>query len=257
MSVNPLQPLAGYLFGLTLANDATSPNATIDVAPGAAADSTNSLLIALPQAFSKLLQSSGSWAPGAGSNGLDTGARAASATYHVFAIAALGSGAGDILFSLSATSPALPIGYPLARRIGSVRTDGSGNIVPFLQRDDVFYLQTPNQDISSESLPANTRLSVTLGSIPTGVNVRPIMTPFGSASGTDVTQLRIYDPDLEDNGDIHSIFSLVSGTTSLELGTPVNDIYTNTSAQVRAWSVEALQLSINVFGWIDGRGRLS
>jgi len=79
--------LAGALYnsigGLGLSNDATTPNSIIDVAKGAAADSTNVQMIAL-SAFTKT--TGGTWVTGSGNAGLDIGAVIASTWYHVYAI---------------------------------------------------------------------------------------------------------------------------------------------------------------------------
>lgn len=67
-----------------------------------------------------------------GAGGLDTGAKAANTWYHLWAIS---NGTLDrLLFSTSATLPLMPSGYSHKTRLGAVRTDASGNIIPFKQR---------------------------------------------------------------------------------------------------------------------------
>jgi hypothetical protein len=68
-----------------------------------------------------------------GVNGLDVGVLAANSYYNVFVIGS--STAGDVggfefvpvacLLSLSATNPALPVGYDMFRRVGTIRTDAT------------------------------------------------------------------------------------------------------------------------------------
>lgn len=70
-------------------------------------------------------------------NGLDTGTFAASSKYYVYAV-------GDStqynlpggLISLSITSPQLPAGYDMFRRVGMIITDGSAHIYKFFQTGD-------------------------------------------------------------------------------------------------------------------------
>jgi len=64
-----------------------------------------------------------------GAGGLDTGSVAANTWYAVFVIAdSSGLKQQKGLFSLSETSPTMPAGYDLCRRIGWINTDGSSNI---------------------------------------------------------------------------------------------------------------------------------
>lgn len=68
-----------------------------------------------------------------GAGGLDTGSLAASTWYCVYAIQTSTLATQNILFSTSATNPTLPAGYTFFARIGSFRTDGSKNILGFIQ----------------------------------------------------------------------------------------------------------------------------
>jgi len=66
-----------------------------------------------------------------GANGLDSGSASAATLYNEFVI--WGGGAPAGLFSLSATAPTMPAGYTHKARVGTVRTDSSGNILSFNQ----------------------------------------------------------------------------------------------------------------------------
>ena len=69
-----------------------------------------------------------------GKDGLDTGAEAASTFYAVFAIAdTSGTNSPASLLSLSETSPTLPAGYDVFKRLGWTRNDSSSNFLEFLQ----------------------------------------------------------------------------------------------------------------------------
>lgn len=66
---------------------------------------------------------------GSGVNGLDTGVSAANTWYYAWVIWDGTTTAG--LLSLSATSPTLPVGYTHKARVGTARSDGTGNKYPF------------------------------------------------------------------------------------------------------------------------------
>ena len=129
----------GYFSGFTLSNNGGAPTTTVDTDPGTARSSDNTVDITLVSAISGVLQSSGAWAAGTGQNKLDTGAKANSTTYHVFAIRKTSDGTGDILFSLSPTAPTMPSGYAGFRRVGRIATDGSGNIRAFKDRGNGYF----------------------------------------------------------------------------------------------------------------------
>lgn len=69
-------------------------------------------------------------------NGIDTGVLAATTLYYVWAIGdSTNYNAGGSLLSLSSTSPLLPVGYDMARRIGTVLTNAAGTrFLNFIQR---------------------------------------------------------------------------------------------------------------------------
>ncbi|MGK3121147.1 phage tail-collar fiber domain-containing protein [Pseudomonas corrugata] len=165
---------AGYLYGLTMANQAAAPTTTVTVSPGVARSTGNDATITLPASMAGVLQTAGAWAAVSGGNKLDTGARAANAWYHLFVIKKASDGTGNLLFSLSASAPTLPAGYGSFRRIGAVKTDGSGNIIPFINVGREFYFSTAMKDVASSTPASSTgsagSATLTL-SAPSGVRV--------------------------------------------------------------------------------------
>lgn len=252
-----LTVLRDYIAGLILSNDGTSPNTTLDIAAGMATSDDAATYMTLSAAFTK---TTGSWAAGSGNGALDTGSVAENTWYHVFEIERIDTQAVDILFSASATSPTLPPNYTKKRRIGSFKTAAaSTNILGFLQVENAFFWQTPVLDVNSQLLTANTPASFSLGSVPTGIRVRPVITVlaslFGSSTGVDV-----YSPDLPDN--FAAGFSKIgveaasNGSSSLQAVGAISDVYTNTSGQIRAVSTgSSPTFSIQTFGWVDPRGQ--
>ena len=113
---------------ITVSNNVTSPNDTINFGAGTFTTSSG-LQIYLP-AITKKIQSSGTWTAGTGQNGLDTGARTASTFYRTYVIQNNSTGAYDILFSTSATSPTVPSGYTNLGIMdyALIRVNGSTNI---------------------------------------------------------------------------------------------------------------------------------
>lgn len=100
---------------------------TISIAAGAARDITNK---------NDIIVSSAQTVNGAtvGANGVDLAVLVASSFYAVYAIGdSTGYKAGAGILSLNTTSPLLPSGYDMSRRIGWVLTDGSANILMFYQ----------------------------------------------------------------------------------------------------------------------------
>jgi hypothetical protein len=68
-----------------------------------------------------------------GANGLDTGTEASNTWYSVWVIGKL-DGTTAALLSTSATSPVMPSGYVLKRRVGWVKNNGSSNFLKFYQQ---------------------------------------------------------------------------------------------------------------------------
>ena len=157
-----------YLTGMDMSVNAASPATTIDVAPGIARGT--GAPVELVGVMSGVLQAAGAWSSGVGGNKLDAGARAANSWYHLFLLRKASDGQADLLFSISATAPAVPAGYGLVRRRGAVKTDASGNIVPFSNFGRKFWWSTPPKDASA-ALPAGETTPQVVLSVPIGVRV--------------------------------------------------------------------------------------
>jgi hypothetical protein len=246
----------GYLSGLTLSNDGTSPNTVLDIAAGVAVDSTNAALLRLTSAITK---TTGAWAVGTGNGGLDTGSVAANTWYHVWLIQRPDTGVVDVLFSTSASAPTMPTNYTLRRRIGAFKTaTGTTNILTFVQDGDYFRWLASILDINVTN-PGAAAVTRTL-TVPTGVNVYAVFNCI--ARDTTPTALGIYLSDLAANDEAPSTTAAPLGTFwANNAGDPsafMSMIRTNTSAQIRS-RVDASSantiLKIATLGWIDRRGR--
>ena len=100
-----------YIDGLSISKDSGSPEDTILVDPGSCYDSTQSKVLVLSSVTTKQNDNQG-----------------ASTTYYVYIIGNSTASSIDILISSNSTTPTLPTGYTLYRKIGSYTTDSSAHI---------------------------------------------------------------------------------------------------------------------------------
>lgn len=123
---------------ITHNNNSTDANNDVDCSAGVFEfdDGTGK---AIATAMTKQLDAA--WAAGDDAGGLDTGSKASGTIYHIHAIWNPTSSLSDFLFSLSATAPTMPSGYTKSTWLGSILTDGSGNI-----HDDSYYYHLVTND---------------------------------------------------------------------------------------------------------------
>jgi len=169
-------PPGALRYGLTPSNNGAAPLTTLDISTGQIEDSTRTRILALAALFSK---TTSAWAVGSGNGGGFAGALGASTWYHVFLIRKASDGSIDAGFDSSITAANRPAGYPEYRRIGSILTDASSQILAFNateMSDGAMRVMwdTPIVDSSGGGLavvPAATRITV---STPPGVPCRAI-----------------------------------------------------------------------------------
>lgn len=244
--------LAGYISGLTLSTAGSS--ATFSVATGVAADSTAADMMALSSSISK---TTSAWAVGTGSGALDTGTIAASTWYHAYLIKNISTQTVDVLVSLSATTPTLPSGYTLARRIGSMKTDGSSHWTAFSQFGNYFRWATPVLDVSNVSFP-NTYTTQTI-SVPPGVQVLAHGN-LAPGTGGSIIQIRpVGASDTMSNGittftanPLGKAGGSISGTSPQVVGSWRE--VTNTSSQISVGGNGTVASYLTTEGWEDNRG---
>ncbi|CAN0620536.1 conserved protein of unknown function [Burkholderia multivorans] len=250
--LDPVAPvLRNYIAGLTLSNDGTNPNTQIDFAPGVAADSTNTYSMQLSATLVKTLQSSGAWVSGTGGNGLFSGVKAASTWYHCFLIRNGATGAVDAGFDTSVTAANIPSGWTAYRRVGSILTDGGGNIRAFTQVGDEFLWTVPLRDINTTGVGATTAsYAVT---IPPNVIVQAIIQGYASNSSGSTN----YNINYPGASDVTSYLAPTMVSTGAALAIATGRIYvrSNTSQQIQiACSAAGNTLSFGAYGWRDLRG---
>lgn len=111
----PVRDVAGFISGLTYANNAGDATNDIDVAAGVAVSAGGDYAIRLASGLTKRLDAA--WSVGTNQGGLDTGA-IANTRYYLWLIARSDTGVVDALFSTSATAPTMPANYDQKRLIG-------------------------------------------------------------------------------------------------------------------------------------------
>jgi len=240
------KPILNYLSGFELSNNGSDANNDIDIAIGFCADSTNTTMINLASGLTKRLDAA--WAAGTNQGGLDTGSKATSTWYHVYAIAKADA-TTDILFSTSASAPTMPTDYVYKRRVGSIKTDGSGNIIAFKQfGDNFFWLTRPVE--RSLAAAADTSAHLLAISTPLGVNTMAmVMGITNTASGQFVNIQSPYETDITPDANN----TITQGST---YNAYMLNILTDTSSQIRHRSSSTgNNFSIISRGWIDYRGK--
>lgn len=207
----------------------------------------------LPAAMTKDLNAT--WVAGNGNGGRAPGVPLSADTwYHVFLIGEWGFFSDDCDVGFDTDIDGTNIdggGTYWARRIGSILTDSSSNIIDFVQRDRTFLWKSPLLDIDT-TIGLTTAVLQTL-TVPPDVNVEAIFNAYiGSGSAGD-TWVYFSSPDVDDE--------VVSETAAPlgQLGSDSGDenmghfrVYTNTTQQIRRRaSATPGTLRVATLGYVD------
>lgn len=193
---------------------------------------------------------SSTFVAGDGNGCLDTGTLA-QGWYAVFAIAESATSLDqDFLISLSSTSPTMPGGYTLKRRIGWIYVNASLEIRPFAQTGNDFWHDDDPGDDYVGSNPGAGGATITLSAPPStkalvAVTIRD--SDFGISTG------KIYATSATSGP---AVVSLKASSGTLYSATSVTPVDVDTSGQVTiASSGTPTAFEVNVIGWTDRRGR--
>jgi hypothetical protein len=245
-ALSAVAPLPNYLGGLVLSNDTTTPNTVLDIATGAATSDDNAITMTLTAAFTK--NCNAAFAAGSGNGALDSGSTLVASTwYHVFLIST--GTVSDILVSTSATAPVFPPNYNKKRRIGSIKTNASAQIIAFSQVGNEFYWKSiTTLDQSGASVPASPSVTLFATNVPTGINVIAIMNVV--SVGSVAVWVVSFDQAISNiNGWNVTAASTVFGAAQIRAKT-------NTSSQIAAaGNVAGATLNLVAVGWVDNRGK--
>lgn len=242
----------GYLYGLTLSNNATDAVNDIDISVGAcAADVSPYYLMQLTSGITKRVDAT--WTVGTGNGGMDTGS-ITTGTVHVWLIQRSDTGVVDVLFSASATGPTMPTNYDRKRRIGSIPRNGGINYGIYQIGDD-FYHKGPPSD-GSFADPGTSAILRTL-TVPSGIVVTVSTNVFYDGASGASSALLITSPSQADQvpgTGSYTFFTAATGRVSGQVRCA-----TNTSAQIRArlsLSNASTTYAFVTNGWTDTRGRV-
>jgi hypothetical protein len=251
-----------YLSGLTLGRPSVR---VASVAAGECRSTDNELNMRL-LAQTKNLDAS--WVAGNGNGGRASNISLSSNTwYHVFAVDT-SAGAIDAGFDTSLTAANLlsDTGGSRYRRIGSVLTDGSSNIINFVQYGDSFLYVTPQESVLDQALHTNGVLR-TLHT-PLGVITEALIIAAAARSAQNVN-MYISPPAVTNgtpgdasggaiSGDPLTTFIIRAGGAGSATAGGQTSVFTNTSSQIRVRfdiSSSSQGYGILTRGYIDRRGR--
>jgi len=234
----------GYIDGLITANG-TDADHDIDIAAGECRDSTNTYNMILGSTLTKQIDAS--WASGNNAGGLFSGSVGNSTWYHVFLIRR-DDGTIDAGFDTSVSAANRPAGYSTYRRIGSVLTNSSANIIAFTQNGDQFLWNSYTTD-KSGAFTAGAWTAYT-ASVPTGVVVDAIVKFDLQATAITAEHAGISDYGF-DNWRVCGRAPVLGEWCFATTAT----CRTNTSAQLKYYATGGNSFSLFCMGWIDPRGR--
>lgn len=248
----------GYIDGLILSND-TDADHDVAIAAGTCKSVDNDATMTLSATLTKQIDVS--WAEGDDSGGFPTALSIANNTwYHVFVIAkADGTVDGGFDTSLSATNLlADATEYVDYRRIGSVLTDGSSNILSFRQRGSWFLWANARADVTDTN-PGTSVQTVSL-SVPPDVQVMVKMALHLEASGL-ATHIHVAEGGTLTVAASVGEFTLrndIAAAGTIDVVGTVHDQWTDTSQQIDYdldASAGGTVVRILTLGWSDLRGR--
>ena len=245
----------GYLSGMGLSN-ATDTEHDITVAVGEVRDNANAVDIVLASAMTKRIDAT--WASGSGNGGLASGVSIATNTwYHVHAIVV--SGSVDIGFDTSITAANLVANNSASafRRIGAVLTDGSSNILNFVQDGDEFIFKAQITNIDNSAI-GTSRVTQAV-SVPLGVRCRAILGLIGIIAGSNSgVRITLTAPDVTDATPASGNLNNGGENSSDNNGTWASGthiVLTNTSSQVAIRQDTNSTVYLNTNGYLDRRGQ--
>jgi hypothetical protein len=238
---------------ITIANNTTDANNYIDFSDGVFEFSDGSG-DAKATALTKKLNST--WVVGGNQGGLFTGSKANSTWYHCFAIYNPTTNVSDFGFDTNVDATNKPSGYTKYKRVGSIRTDASGNIIGFTQDGNEFRWKNPILDLNSvNQLSGNETLRTITA--PLGIKTKVQGNLFVNiiAGNNSSVMAQAYDANTTQptiqmvNGGAYAVINLVYGTCTVLC-------VTNTSSQIKTNQITVtgsptVTISFTNAGYID------
>lgn len=242
---------AGYLAGLSIANDTTDATNDIVVKPGAARDSGDARNLVLTVDNIKRIDAAFAeyTLPGTASGGRSSSDNLTGAKwFHVYLIG--GAGKNTQPFFATSLTPTLPTGFTEWRRVGSVWWTGSG-IKGFSQVGRRFYFTNPD-GLDADTTTLGATASLFTVRTPSGLKCVAVCQVYSSHASA-FAGVRVSDPDTPDLAPSLTVAPLASiggGGGTATAGEA--QVLTNTSSQVRARAVNSsTTFRMATLGWID------
>jgi len=246
---------------IILENNAVDPNNDIDFSVGKFTfdDGTGEAIspTALSPPYTKQLD--GVFVGGDAQGGLDTGTKAPLTTYHCFAVFDPTNGLSDFAFTTNPAGPSLVgnlVNYTKKRLVGAILTDGSSNIIAFLQVKNTFFYRALIVDAALVSTPtARTNYALTT---PSGRKTEAILNCAWRSSATvgGGRAIIISDPDGVDQAPVfNSLFTFSGAKDSpseiMDISAQIR-VMTDTSSQIAVRATTTTdQLHVTTVGWVD------
>lgn len=234
----------GYIDGLVMSNNGVDSDHDIDTTIGVARSSDDSIDMTAT-AFTKRIDAN--WVAGSGNGGFPSALSIAIDTwYHYFIISTPG-GTIDFGFDSSLTATNLltdATGYTKIRRIGSVLTDGSSNIIGFYSKGDDFWWNSAPTDFSGSAPGSFTNVTL---SVPLGVETLARTNTQIISSGIDGVAFKSNVTTTE----------WVVLRADTERGWSRDRIWADTSSQIKHKADTGTPATYFLFnlGWTDLRGK--
>lgn len=259
-TADPLGALPqGYISGLETSNGTDSDH-DIDITTGVTRDSSDSANMLLESALTKQIDAN--WTEGTNLGGFPSSLTLTADTwYHVFLIRETSSGTIDAGFdtSITATNLLSDSGYNQFRRIGSVLTDSSSNILGFTQNNDTFMWDATILDVdATDGITATLRII----SVPVDLTVEALLNVKSERLTSQNSFTYVSFPSVDDEDVASQAVAPLSSVGGFALGATdtgfVNliSVLTDTSARIRTRSQSITTLlKIATLGWKDSRGK--
>lgn len=243
----------GHLINGEIQNNSIDVLKDIDFLPGQARDADDTENLVLSSTLVKQLDAA--WAIGTNQGGLFTGAIAANTTYHCFWIRRDSDGVIDAGFDTDVGAANIPSGWTAYRRVGSIVTDATPDIIAFHQYGDRFVWDTPVADLSAVSIGTGSRTAYAMTLPPDVIGL--FQGRLVSAAAVQTTYVLATSSDQPDTAVTGSNFTLVN---SNEFATADSDASpfecaVDSSQQINLRSDVARNVFILTLGWLDTRGK--
>ncbi len=221
---NPLGPIEGLTLNYVNTTD-------IEISPGRSFIAAGALRLPAVLSVAQTRSLNQTWTQG-GPGGRASGVSlTANTTYHVFLLRRDSDGAISFVLDTSVAAANRPAGWS-SRFIGSVITDGSNNIRPFVQQGPFFYWQTIFDDLNSSNYTTSSANLQSL-TVPAGFAVDAMLSVSISRSGSPFTSVSLGSPNANNSNSY--VIRAVGQSFEVVLETQVR-IRTNTNRQIRAFS---------------------